>query len=168
MGQGCGRQLTSVEAVSVLVASVSRKKYAFLRTERDESAYRGGGSGGRPGSPGPAGRPARPYRRARPCVTCTCYLYHGPCNGPSKGTVLCSFSYTCDVCCDWCTRPLEASPSSKSTIADGVQRRRRLRRAVPLFPVLTLGRAKAARRRLLHRRQKFVLRIQGEHVLARV
>jgi hypothetical protein len=63
---------------------------------------------------------------------------------------------------------LEASPSSKSTIADGVQRRRRLRRAVPLFPVLTLGRAKATRRRLLHRRQKFVLRIQGEHVLARV
>ena len=58
MGQGCGRQLTSVEAVSVLVASVSRKKYAFLRTERDESAYeRRGGSGGRPGR-GPPAPPA--------------------------------------------------------------------------------------------------------------
>ena len=42
---------------------------------------------------------------------------------PSKGTVytLCSCS---DVCCDLGALDLEACPSSKSSIADGVQRRR--------------------------------------------
>ena len=117
--------------------------------ENNRGVYAGGSASGRAG-PGVPFRPGRPYN-SRPTdapglvCTCTCYLHHGPLWTAvyyRRKALYCAAVATCVAIG---ALDLEASPSSKSTIADGVQRRRRLRRAVPLFPVLTLGRAKATR-----------------------
>ena len=172
MGQGCGRQLTSVEVVSVLVAHVflqdnrrltGRDDHGDDRRATDRAARQGAAAGRGP----PLAALLAPTDAPGLVCNCTCYLYHGPrwtAVYYRRKALYCVATRVLRLVHSTSRRP----QSSKSTIADGVQRRRRLRRAVPLFPVLTLGRAKATRRRLLHRRQKFVLRIQGEHVLARV
>lgn len=113
--------------------------------ENNRGVYAGGTAG--QGRASPSGRPynSRPTDAPGLVCTCTCYLYHGPLWTAvyyRRKALYCAAVATCVAIG---ALDLEASPSSKSTIADGVKRRRRLRRAVPLFPVLTLGRAKATR-----------------------
>ena len=73
-------------------------------------------------APGLLGSARPDHRMARTCTYSTVHAGQ-QCVLLSKGTVynLCSCS---DVCCDLGALDLEACPSSKSSIADGVQRRR--------------------------------------------
>jgi hypothetical protein len=77
MGQGCGRQLTSVEVVSVLVAHVFLQDNRRLtgRDDRRRNRPRGAAGGGR--GP-PLAALLAPTDAPGLVCNCTCYLYHGP------------------------------------------------------------------------------------------